>query len=161
MNPKIIELSETPVVGLKKRMSLAEDATFLLWNSFMPRRREITQNVNSSLISMTVYDKDFNINQFTPHTQFDKWACVEIKSTENLPNDFEKYTIPACTYAVFVFKGLPQMAPQFFQKIFMEWLPSSGFKLAEGPHFAVMGEKYKNNDPESEEEIFIPITAGF
>jgi AraC family transcriptional regulator len=161
MNPKIIQISETLVVGVKKRMSLAEDATFLLWSSFMPRRKEITQTVNSSFISMTVYDSNFNINQFTPHTQFDKWACVEISSSESLPNDFETYTIPAGTYAVFVFKGLPQMAPQFFQKIFMEWLPKSGYNLADGPHFAVMGEKYKNNDPESEEEIYIPLTAGF
>ncbi len=161
MNPKIIQISETLVVGVKKRMSLAEDATFQLWSSFMPRRKEITQTVNSSFISMTVYDSNFNINQFTPHTQFDKWACVEITSTENLPNDFETYTIPAGTYAVFVFKGLPQMAPQFFQKIFMEWLPKSGYNLADGPHFAVMGEKYKNNDPDSEEEIYIPVEAGF
>ncbi len=161
MNPQIKQVSNTLVAGLRKPMSLTNDTTFLLWSSFMPRRREITQNVNSSLISMTVYDSNFNINQFTPNTQFDKWACVEITTTENLPNEFETYTIPAGTYAVFVFKGLPQMAPQFFQKIFMEWLPNLGYKLAEGPHFAVMGEKYKNNDPESEEEIFIPITAGY
>jgi len=25
------------------------------------------------------------------------------------------------------------------------------------PHFEVLGEKYKNGDPESEEEIWIPV----
>lgn len=27
------------------------------------------------------------------------------------------------------------------------------------PHFEVLGEKYKDNDPTSEEEIWIPIKA--
>jgi AraC family transcriptional regulator len=29
--------------------------------------------------------------------------------------------------------------------------------LDQRPHVEVMGEKYKNNDPDSEEEIWIPI----
>jgi AraC family transcriptional regulator len=29
--------------------------------------------------------------------------------------------------------------------------------LDDRPHFEVLGEKYKNNDPTSEKEIWIPI----
>ncbi|EPE83362.1 GyrI-like small molecule binding domain protein [Leptospira noguchii str. 1993005606] len=39
--------------------------------------------------------------------------------------------------------------------IFQEWLPNSGYKLK--PHFELLGSKYKNNDPTSEEEVWIPI----
>lgn len=37
------------------------------------------------------------------------------------------------------------------------WLPASDYNLDNRPHFEVLGEKYKNNDPTSEEEIWIPI----
>ncbi|MBP6511468.1 MAG: GyrI-like domain-containing protein, partial [Bacteroidia bacterium] len=60
-------------------------------------------------------------------------------------------------YAIFVFKGLTSDAFAFYNQIFSEWLPASDFELELRPHFAWMGEKYKKDDPDSEEEIFIPI----
>jgi AraC family transcriptional regulator len=36
-------------------------------------------------------------------------------------------------------------------------LPNLGYTLDDRAHFEVLGEKYKNNDPLSEEEIWIPI----
>ncbi len=39
----------------------------------------------------------------------------------------------------------------------MSCLPNSEYELENRPHFEVLGEKYKNNDPNSEEEIWIPI----
>lgn len=44
-----------------------------------------------------------------------------------------------------------------FRNIFGVWLPASGYTLDRRPHFEVLGEKYKNADPNSEEEIWIPI----
>jgi AraC family transcriptional regulator len=41
--------------------------------------------------------------------------------------------------------------------IFNTWLPKSGYQLDRRPHFEILGEKYKNNNPDSEEEIWIPI----
>jgi AraC family transcriptional regulator len=38
-----------------------------------------------------------------------------------------------------------------------EWLPNSAYALDDRPHFEALGEQYKNNDPNSEEEIWIPI----
>jgi AraC family transcriptional regulator len=36
-------------------------------------------------------------------------------------------------------------------------MTKSAFLLDDRPHFAVMGAKYKSEDPSSEEEIWIPI----
>ncbi|MGK2861531.1 MAG: GyrI-like domain-containing protein [Chitinophagaceae bacterium] len=44
-----------------------------------------------------------------------------------------------------------------FSYIFNTWLPPSGYDLDNRPHFEILGEKYKNDDPLSEEEIWIPI----
>ncbi|MCB0855813.1 MAG: GyrI-like domain-containing protein, partial [Bacteroidetes bacterium] len=44
-----------------------------------------------------------------------------------------------------------------FQYIFFECLPKSDYLLDNRPHFEVLGEKAKLNDPNSEEEIWVPI----
>ncbi|MEQ9302116.1 MAG: hypothetical protein RIF33_26285 [Cyclobacteriaceae bacterium] len=42
--------------------------------------------------------------------------------------------------------------------IYGTWLPQSDFRLADKPHFEVMGEKYLGADhPDSEEEAWIPL----
>jgi AraC family transcriptional regulator len=59
-------------------------------------------------------------------------------------------------YAVFNYKG-SNMDHSIFEYIFRSWLPDSEYYLDNRPHFEVLGDKYKNNDPSSEEEIWIPI----
>jgi AraC family transcriptional regulator len=56
----------------------------------------------------------------------------------------------------FYYKG-SSTDTRIFQHIFETWLPQSGYELDNRPHFEVLGEKYRNNDPESEEDIYIPI----
>jgi len=36
-------------------------------------------------------------------------------------------------------------------------VPSSDYELDNRPQFEILGQKYKNNDPSSEEEIWIPV----
>jgi AraC family transcriptional regulator len=40
---------------------------------------------------------------------------------------------------------------------FDKWAAVEVMNFDNRPHFAVMGEKYKNEDPDSEEELWIPI----
>jgi len=58
----------------------------------------------------------------------------------------ETVTLPGGLYAVFDYKG-PSNDFSIFQYIFSTWLTGSGYKLDKRPHFEVLGEKYKNNDP--------------
>jgi len=66
-------------------------------------------------------------------------------------------TSPEGLYAVFVHKGAASEGPKTYQYIFTTWLPASDYQLDNRPHFAIMGEKYKGEDPGSEEELWIPI----
>ena len=68
----------------------------------------------------------------------------------------ETFSLAGGLYAVFDYKGSSN-DPSIFQFIFGTWLPSSDYVLDDRPHFEVLGDKYKNNDPNSEEEIWIPI----
>jgi AraC family transcriptional regulator len=85
-----------------------------------------------------------------------KWATVEVSHFDSVPIDMETFILPGGLYAVFHYKG-SSSDPSIFQYIFGTWLPSSAYTLDNRPHFEVLGGKYKNNDPTSEEEIWIPI----
>ncbi len=153
MNPVIIKIEEKKLAGKKMTMSLLENKTGELWKSFMLFRKEIKNNIGNNLYSMQVYDP-FYFKNFNPATTFEKWATIEVSDFDNLPENFETFKLPAGLYAVFHHKG---MSVEIFKTIFTEWLPGSEFMLDNRPHFEILGEKYKNGDPDSEEEIWIPI----
>jgi AraC family transcriptional regulator len=157
MEPIIKMLTEKKLVGKRLTMSLSNNKTPELWQSFMPRRKEICNNVTSDLISMQVYDRAHPFESFNLHAPFEKWAVVEVTNFDTIPHDMECYTLPGGLYAVFHYKGLPSNFTATFNYMFKVWLPASNYVLDDRPHFELLGSKYKNNDPESEEEIWIPV----
>lgn len=159
MNYRIAVCAEKKLIGKRLRMSLAANATFQLWSGFMPRRKEIKNNLSSDLISLQVYDASYDFVNFNLAAPFDKWALVEVSDFEIVPDGMETFVLPTGMYVVFDYKGAAKDAEPAFRFIFETWLPSSDFELDHRPHFEVLGANYKNNDPDSEEEIWIPIKA--
>lgn len=155
MHPRIEILKEKKLIGQRITMSLANNKTGELWRNFMPRRKEITNNVSAELISMAVY-KPSHFTNFNPANEFEKWAAIEVPDFSSVPNNMETFTLKGGLYAVFHYKGSSNDV-RIFQYIFSTWLPASEYLLDDRPHFEVLGDKYKNADPNSEEEIWIPI----
>ncbi len=114
-------------------MSLPENKTFALWKSFMPRLKEITKRKSNEMFSLQVYNEPIRLGD--SNQEFEKWALVEVSNFENMPIEMETFDLESGLYAVFHYKP----------------------ELDERPHFEILGEKYKNDDPNSEEEIWIPI----
>lgn len=158
MTPRIETITEKKLVGRRMVMSYANYRIGELWGSFMPRKKEIINPLTNDLISLVVY-KPSHFIDFQLTNEFERWATVEVADFINLPADMETYILSGGLYAVFDYKGMSSGASAFFQYIFSEWLPNSDYRLADRAHFEVLGEKYKNNDPSSEEEIWIPIMA--
>ena len=69
----------------------------------------------------------------------------------------EALTIHKGLYAVFHYKGLTKDFGILMEYIYGQWIHQSVYMLDDKPHFNILGEKYKNNDPDSEEDIYIPI----
>jgi len=155
MEPRIEISNEKKLVGKRLTMSLSENKTGELWKSFMPGSKEIANRVSEDLISMQIYNTNYFIG-FDPANEFEKWAAIEVKDFNNVPKGMETFTLPGGLYAVFDYKG-SSTDSNIFQYIFGSWLPNSDYLLDNRPHFEVLGEKYKNADPDSEEEIWIPI----
>ena len=57
----------------------------------------------------------------------------------------------------FYIKELQMHAADTFRYILGEWMRDSDYDLDNRPHFEILGEKYKNGSPDSEEEIWIPV----
>ena len=157
LRPRIEVLTEKKLIGIRLIMSMADNKTRELWKSFMPRIKEIPSKKTDNKISMQVYKNSYFI-KFNPYEEFEKWATVEVNNFHKLPNGLETFILKGGLYAVFDYKGLSS-DNRIFQYIFTQWIPQSDYILDDRPHFEVLGKKYKNNDPNSEEEIWIPIKA--
>jgi AraC family transcriptional regulator len=157
MQPRIETIPAKKLIGKQVFMSLASNQTPELFGEFMPRRNEISNTINADVICMQVYDPALNFKDFTTETRHQKWAAVEVADFDNVPSGMETYTLPGGTYAVFLYKGTPAAFGPTFHYIFNAWLPASVYEVDNRPHFEILGEKYKNNDPGSEEEMWVPV----
>jgi AraC family transcriptional regulator len=153
---RIEEMEAKNFVGKRLQMSFANNHTKELWQSFMPRRKEIANVLDSDLYSIEEYETGF-FSAFDATKAFYKWAAVEVSNLNQVPRDFETLVAPTGLYAVFLHKGPASEGERTYRFIFSEWLPASQYVVDQRPHFAVMGAKYKHDDPSSEEEIWIPV----
>ena len=155
MKPRIEKLEEKKLVGQSLKMSLTDNRTGQLWRQFMPRIREIQNKATADKISMQIYPPLY-YEQYKPSNVFEKWAAVEVHDFKEVPNGLESFILEGGAYAVFDYKG-SSSDHSIFQYIFAEWLPHSNYVIDNRPHFEVLGPNYQNNDPNSEEEIWIPV----
>lgn len=154
--PRIVTLPEKKMVGNSMRMSLIKNTTSELWKSFMPLRKQISNVIGEDLFLIQVYDNLDYFRQFDPKTEFTKYAAVEVSNNDSVPLNMESFSIPGGLYAVFIHRGA-NTNHDTFDYIFREWMPQSIYEIDNRPHFEVLGKKYVNNSPNSEEEVWIPV----
>ncbi len=157
LNPRIHQLKRTFLAGQCMQMSLVENRTFELWNGFQKQRKKIQDVSGKVLYSMQVYDHELYFAHFNPTTKFTKWAAVEVTTHEHLPEGLKPYILEGGLYAVFLYQGLPQGFGPFMQQILTEWMPASEYELDHREHFELLDDSYRRDDPDSKEEVWIPI----
>ncbi len=155
LHPRIIGLEEKKLVGIAIQMDLIENKTAELWKRFRAICPEIKNRVSEEFISLQNYPTDY-FEHFQPTKTFVKWACVEVNSFVSIPYGMECLTLTGGPYAVFDYRG-SSADPRIFRYIYGKWIPDSIYQLDNRPHFEVLGTNYKQYDPTSEEEIWIPI----
>ncbi|XOV93628.1 MAG: GyrI-like domain-containing protein [Bacteroidota bacterium] len=157
MEPRITQLPKTFLIGQRIEMSLANNKTSELWQLFMPNRSQIKNTVGSALYSVDIFPSTDFFQQYDPTRTFEKWAAVAVNNLDTIPDGMDSLSIPEGQYAVFHYVGKPSEAQPFMQYIFNQWLPNSPYELDDRPHLAIMGDKYKGEYPDSEEDLWIPI----
>jgi len=154
MEPKIQIFPETKFIGMNCRFSYSDYRIGELWGKFMPRRNEIQNTVGTDMYNIQINPDDFDFN---PQTEFIKWAVLPVTDFNSIPDGMQSLIIEEGLYAVFNHVGDAIKARETFSYIFGVWLPNSEYKFDNRAHFEILGEKYKNNSPDSEEEIWIPV----
>jgi AraC family transcriptional regulator len=152
--PLICTVSAKTLVGDMLEMSFDNIQTPILWRNFMPRRNQISNAISSDLYSVQILKK-FEVP--TPQSEFEKWACVEVTEVADIPQNMKLLTIPEGLYAIFHYNGSDTEGYKVFQWIFNQWLPNTIYEFDNRPQFEILNEKYKRNNVDSEEDIYIPI----
>ena len=152
MEPRIETIEPKLLIGLCSTMSLASDSTRRLWQTLMPRRREIANRASSDFLSVRVYP-EIDDRMFLPETKYDKWAAVEVTDHDSM----ERHVLESGLYAVFVHRGPASTAAQTTRFIYAQQIPSSPYGLDHRNHFERLPEDYDPMDPDAREEVWVPI----
>ncbi len=84
----------------------------------------------------------------------EQWKYFIAVSSTKTSGEFEEYTVPASTWAIFSGTGTNQSIQELEQRIITEWLPTSGYEYANAPDIEV----YLNPDPQNAQyEVWIPV----
>jgi AraC family transcriptional regulator len=84
----------------------------------------------------------------------EQWKYFIAVSSTKTSAEFEEYTVPASTWAIFSGTGTNQSIQELEQRIITEWLPTSGYEYADAPDIEV----YLNPDPQNAQyEVWIPV----
>ena len=84
----------------------------------------------------------------------EQWKYFIAVSSTKASGEFEEYTVPASTWAIFSGTGTNRSIQELEQRIITEWLPTSGYEYANAPDIEV----YLNPDPQNAQyEVWIPV----
>ena len=158
MIPVVKQIPDKLIIGRKIATSITQYNPFELWSKFMPKRKEILNPISAEVLSIQIFQEDtFASTSFNENTLFDMWAAIEVTKIEQPPADMESYIIYGGTFVTFTLKGEQPTLTEQYNYLINDWLPKEGYCIDNRAHFQVMGDKYKRNDPNSEEEAWIPI----
>ncbi len=100
---------------------------------------------------------DHYFEAFSPMNPFEYAPAIPLETGLSAPEGWDTLTIEGGLFAVFVHRGTAETFPQTMGAFFGQWLPQSHYELDDRIHFCFMPPGYQLNDPQGEEEIWIPI----
>lgn len=171
MNYKVEKKPEMTFVGYKKKFSGTPDERMEQEADFY-----VSTRVNQYLLKGLSHDCDTGYNimrgfddegyDFYNASVLDEWMANHLD--EELGEDakrFEKIVVPAGTYVICETKKTrypTELFEELRRKVVSEWIPSSGYELANAPEISVYHWFYKHGDAKVNDsryiELWIPIT---
>lgn len=151
MNYRVETKDAFRIVGISAPLSKELDANFMvvpnMWqeasgNGIIPRLAALMNTPPMGLLGVSICNDE------------EQWKYVIGVSTTKENGDFEEYTIPAATWAIFPGSGTNQSIQELESRIITEWFPTSGYEYANAPDIEV----YLNPDPQNAQyEVWIPV----
>ncbi len=84
----------------------------------------------------------------------EEWRYFIAVASGKDKGEFEEYTVPASTWAIFPGEGTSLSVQELEKKAVTEWLPTSGYEYGSAPDVEV----YLNPDPQNAKfEVWVPV----
>lgn len=154
MNPEIVDLEEFKVVGMQTFGKGGQGQLLKIWDVLHNNCIKIPNRINRKYF--------YGIESFTKEMDDEKewfyFAGTEVKDFSKVPVQMCAKVIPKSKYAVFEHKGPVSGLGKFYEEIYTEWLPESGYQTSGAFDFERYDKRFISpQSPESVIDIFIPI----
>lgn len=160
VHPKLVELPDIQVAGLRGQTTLRDNLLPQLWTQFhalveaIPNRKAggrgfgVCEACNEG---NTIYNMNDSV-------LFSEVVAIEVNGFAGLPEPFAAKTLRAGRYAVFTHKGSLARLKETFDYIWGTWFLGTQEKLDCREDFELYDERFLGYDhPDSQIELYIPI----
>ena len=148
--PTIVTHRAFRVVGMSERYSMSDIAGIpAQWQRFVPHML----NLASGNGRETTYGVCYN----TDETGMDYMCAVEVNDFGHIPRELSRLSIGEHLYAHFTHRGHVMQLRRMWQVIFNDWLPTSGYEIAQAPDFERYGDDFDAMRGEGLLELFVPV----
>lgn len=156
LQPRFETTGPLLIAGLREPLDeQAEQKIPQLWQRLAACWDEIPQRVGITDYGLCIHLQD---------NEYYYMAGCAVWDFTGLPEIFSPFIIPSQTYAVFIHGGNVNCIRDTIDFIFDQWLPKSGYRLAQQQHnslhfFERYGEKFNPQTGECDIEIWIPVIS--
>ena len=131
------------------------------WAEFDRRNQEIKDAKLPGVYGIEDYSRDFDMNAGGANGGFPKYyyiAAYEVPNFDHIPQGMTGKEIAAANYAVFTYRGHVDGIHNFFEYIYGEWVPQSGYSM--DPKLSLDFEHYRESNMDMNDlhlEIWVPV----
>ncbi len=154
MEPKIIELPDMKLIGLKCTTTMKENSIPQLWEKYMQVYDAIPDKLDSPCFGICVY---MDMDECKEDTPFDYIAAHCVSTFDNLPDNMISYTIPKGKYASFTHKGSLDTLDKTYSYIYGAWVNETEHEMDKRDQIELYDARFKYGQADSEMDILIPI----
>ena len=152
MNYRIETKEAFRIVGVSVPLEKEIEKNFAVIPS---KWQEISLNGTLQTLAQMMNQEPMGVLGVSTCNEEEPWRYYIAVSTSLEAGDYEEYTVPAATWAIFPGEGTNQSIQELERRIVTEWLPTSGYEYGNAPDIEV----YLNPDPQNARyEVWIPVT---
>jgi len=159
VHPRIVELPEIRVAGIRGETTLRDNRLRELWDRTNSLYSQIPNRIpggrSFGICEACAENTLYTMNEDILFTEV---AGTEVSSFEGLTEPFVQKVIPGGRYAVFTHRGTLRMLPQTFDYIWGTWFLTTKEELDWREDFELYDERFLGYDhPDSEVDLYIPV----
>ena len=148
LDPKFVDAHGMLLAGIRRHHAMSTASTTI---------PEQWQEFRSSGLRASRAPRAYGVMCGVNGDDFEYMTALEVESFEGLPTDMGRMRVPPQQYAVFYHDDHVSTIGSSWQRIWSEWLPSSGYEDAVTPAFELYDRRF---DPETGNggcEIWFPV----